>query len=76
MANTTQTLSGDCLIGELEFVIEKEKPKFLLYLNHQQFLINDDFEQKQDIKKTTRLRNRWWNWLDKVKGWNWFWGNS
>ena len=25
--NTTQTLSGDCLIGKLERVIEKEKPK-------------------------------------------------
>ena len=52
----------DCLIGELEWVIEKEKPKENLVPEGNivfalpkipQILDNKDFEQKQEIKKTT-----------------------
>ena len=58
--NTTQTMSGDCLIGELERVIEQENPKEEIV--HDQNIVfslpkitttldNDDFEIKQEIKK-------------------------
>ena len=58
--NTTQIMSGDCLIGELERVIEKENPKEEIV--HAQNIIfslrkitatldNEDFEIKQEIKK-------------------------
>ena len=58
--NTTQTMSSDCLIGELERVIEKEKPKENLLPEDDivfalpkipEILSNEDFEQKQEIKK-------------------------
>ena len=58
--NTTQTLSGDRLIGELERVIEREKPKENLVLDGDivftlpklpTILDNYDFEEKQKIKK-------------------------
>ena len=53
-------MSGDCLIGELERVIEKENPKEEIV--HAQNIIfslpkitttldNEDFEIKQEIKK-------------------------
>ena len=58
--NTMQTVSGDHLIGELERVIEKEKPTeeiapdeniiFSLPKNPA-ILDNEDFEIKQEIKK-------------------------
>ena len=55
--NTTQTLSGDRLTGELERVIEKEKPKENLVPDEDivftlpkllTILDNDDFEQRQE----------------------------
>ena len=58
--NTIPTLSADRLTGELESVIEKGKPKQNLVLDeHTVFTLpkllrirdNDDFEQKQEIKK-------------------------
>ena len=58
--NTTQTMSGDRLIGELERVIEKAKPKEEIISDENiifslpkipAFLDNEDFEIKQDIKK-------------------------
>ena len=58
--NTTQTMSGDCLIGELETVIEKEKPKeeivpdenVLFTLPKAPTILDDeDFETKQEINK-------------------------
>ena len=66
--NTTQTMSGDCLIGEFERVIEQENPKEEIV--HDQNIIlslpkittildTDDFEIKQEIKKkkmTSQLR--------------------
>ena len=54
--NTTHTSSGDCLIGELERVIEKEKPKENLVPDEvivftlpkiPTILENDDFETKK-----------------------------
>ena len=58
--NTTQAKSGDCLIGDLERVTEKENPKEEIV--HDQNIIfslpkkptvldNEDFERKQEIKK-------------------------
>ena len=58
--NTTQAKSGDCLIGHLERVTEKENPKEEIV--HDQNIIfslpkiptildNEDFEIKQEIKK-------------------------
>ena len=60
--NTTQTMSGDCLIGELERVIKKEKPKeeivpdenIIFTLLKAPSIPDDDFETKQEIKKTKR----------------------
>ena len=58
--NTTQTLSGDCLIGELKRVIEKQKPKENLVPDEDivfmlskipTILDNDDFETKKEIKE-------------------------
>ena len=58
--NTTQTMSSDRLIGELERAIEKEKPKENLLPEDDivfalpkipEILSNKDFEQKQEIKK-------------------------
>ena len=53
-------MSDDHLIGELERVIEKEKPKgeddIVFALSKiPEILNNKDFEQKQEIKKTTGL---------------------
>ena len=54
--NTNQTLSGDRLIGELERVIEKEKPKENIVLDDDivfslpkipTILDNDDFKLKK-----------------------------
>ena len=61
--NTMQTVSGDCLIGDLERVIEKEKPTEEIAPDENiifslpkipAFLDNEDFETKQEIKKTKR----------------------
>ena len=61
--NTTQTMSGDCLIGELERVIEKEEPKEEIVPDENiiftvpkapTILDVEDFETKQEIKKTKR----------------------
>ena len=58
--NTTQTMSGDRLIGELERIIEKEKPKEGVVPDENiifslpkipKILDNEDFEIKQQIKK-------------------------
>ena len=58
--NTTQAMSGDHLIGELERVIEKEKPKeeivsdknIIFTLPKAPTILDDeDFETKQEIKK-------------------------
>ena len=57
--NTTQTMSGDCLIGELERIIEKEKPKEKIVPDENIFSVpkipkildNENFEIKQEIKK-------------------------
>ena len=58
--NTTQTFSGNRLIGELERVIEKEKPKENLVPEEDiifhlpkilTILGNEDFKQKQEMKK-------------------------
>ena len=58
--NTTQTMIGDHLIGELVRVIEKEKPKEEIVPDENIFfslpkiptiLDNEDFEIKQEIKK-------------------------
>ena len=58
--NMTQTMSVDCLIGERERVIEKEKPKeeivsdenIILTLPKAPTILDDeDFETKQEIKK-------------------------
>ena len=60
VTNTTQTFSGDRLIGELERVIEKEKPKENLVPKEDiifhlpkipKNLGSEDFEQKQKIIK-------------------------
>ena len=57
---TTQTMSADHLIGELERVIEKEKPKEEIVPDENiifslpkipTILDNEDFEIKQEIKK-------------------------
>ena len=57
--NTTQTMSGDCLIGELERVIEKEEPKeeiipdenIIFTLPKAPTVLDDEgFETKQEIK--------------------------
>ena len=62
--NTNQTLSGDRLIGELERVIEKEKPKENIVLDDDivfplpkipTILDNDDFKVK---KQTTEQMNK------------------
>lgn len=56
-----QTMSRDRLIGELEWVVEKEKPKeklqadndvifFLLKIST--ILDDDEYEKKKEIKKT------------------------
>ena len=59
----TQTMSGDCLIGELERVIEKEEPKEEIVPDENiiftvpkapTILDVEDFETKQEIKKTKR----------------------
>ena len=61
--NMTQTMSDDCLIGELERVIEKEKPKEEIVpdeninftLPKTPTILNDeDFETKQEMKKTKK----------------------
>ena len=61
--NTTQKFSGDRLIGELERVIEKEKPRenivpeddIIFHLPKiPTILDNEDFEEKPEIKKITR----------------------
>ena len=61
--NTTQTFSGDHLIGELERVIEKEKPRenivpeddIIFHLPKiPTILDNEDFEEKPEIKNITR----------------------
>ena len=62
-AGKTQTMSDDHLIGELERVIEKEKPKgeddiVFALPKIPEILNNKDFEQKQEIKKTTGLWNK------------------
>ena len=58
--NTSQTKSGDCLIWELEMIIEKGKPKEEIFPNENiifslpkipTILDNEDFEIKQEIKK-------------------------
>ena len=58
--NTTQTMSGNRLIGELERVTEKEKPKEEIVPDENiifslqkipAILDNEDFEIKQEIKK-------------------------
>ena len=58
--NTTQAISRDHLIGELERVIEKEKPKeeivpdenIIFTLPKAPTILDDeDFETKQEIKK-------------------------
>ena len=58
--NTTQTVSGDCLIGELKRVIEKEKPKEEIVPDENiifslpktpTILDNEGFQIKQEIKK-------------------------
>ena len=58
--NTTQAISRDHLIGELERVIEKEKPKeeivpdeyIIFTLPKAPAILDDaDFETKQEIKK-------------------------
>ena len=60
------------MIGKVKRVIKKEKPKENLVSKEDivfplpkkpAILDNEDFEQKQEIKKTTG----WWN-----KGKNWF----
>ena len=57
--NTTQTFSGDCLIGELGRVIEKQKPKENLVPDKDivftipkipTALDNDDFETKKKLR--------------------------
>ena len=58
--NTTEAMSGDRLIGELERVIEKEKPKEEI-VSHEnntfrlpkipRILDNEDFEVKQETNK-------------------------
>ena len=62
--NTNQTLSGDRLIGELERVIEKEKPKENIVLDDDivfslpkipTILDNDDFKVR---KQTTEQVNK------------------
>ena len=59
----TQTMSGDCLIGELERVIEKEEPKEEIVPDENiiftvpktpTILDVEDFETKQEMKKTKR----------------------
>ena len=56
-------MSGDCLIGELERVIEKEEPKEEIVPDENivftvpkapTILDVEDFETKQEIKKTKR----------------------
>ena len=56
-------MSGDPLIGELEGVIKKKNPKENLVPEDDivfalpkipELLDNEDFEQKREIKKTTR----------------------
>ena len=58
--NTTQTMSGDRLIGQLERVIEKEKPKeeiipdenIIFTLPKASTILDDeDFETKQERKR-------------------------
>ena len=58
--NTKQTMSDDCLIGELERVIEKEKQKeeifpdenIIFTLPKAPIILDDeDFQIKQEIKK-------------------------
>ena len=58
--NTTEAMSGDRLIGELERVIEKEKPKEEIVSHENIFfrlpkipriLDNEDFEVKQETNK-------------------------
>ena len=55
--STAQTMSGDCLIAELERVIEKEKPKketlsLIFTLPKAPTILDDkDFETKHEIKK-------------------------
>ena len=53
-------MSGDCLIGQLERVIEKEKPKgeivpdeniIFTLLKASTILDNEDFETKQERKR-------------------------
>ena len=62
--NTTQTMSGDCLMGEFERVIEeKEKQKEEIVPNENiiftmpkapTILDDQDFNTRQEIKKTKR----------------------
>ena len=62
---TTQTMSADRLIGELERVIEKEKPKEEIVPDENiifslpkipTILENEDFEIKQEIKNKKMTR--------------------
>ena len=62
--NTIQTMSDDRLIGELERVIEKEKPKeeigpdeniIFTLPKAPTFLDDEDFRIKQEIKKTKKM---------------------
>ena len=64
--NTTQTFSGDCLIEELERVIEKEKPKKTLVPDGDivfslpklpTILDNEDFEKKKNNLKSSKEIN-------------------
>ena len=65
VTNTTQTMSGDRLIGQLEQGIEKEKTKKNLVPEEDivfalpkipEILDNEDFEQKQEIKNNKNMK--------------------
>ena len=73
--STKQTMSGDCLIGELERVIEKEKQKEEIFpdenitftLPKAPIILDDeDFQIKQEIKKTKRWQDKRRNRFDKA----------
>ena len=78
--NTTQTLSSDCLIGELERVIEKEnlvpEKDIIFTLPKLQSLATRILKEKTRNKYITRWWNKGWNWLGLVKRRNWYWANS
>lgn len=49
--STTQTISGDCLRGEFEWVIGKKKPKEEIVPDENIIFGLPDFEIKQEMKK-------------------------